>query len=188
MEKTVLKNPGIAAILATLILLMIGCEDPTDERLLNMAQRHSQRQAEQSQQMLALQQEVAAGSRDLVEADARAREELVTQQSGVNQQRDQLEQDRKAIASQRYRDPLIAAVITHLGMIALCLLPLIICWQLLRQPVKPVSDQELSEILLNDLVNPEPQFLLPQEQSQRLATGQPPPDLLSHSEDQSSDA
>ena len=180
--------PGNLAMLLVTILLMVGCEDQTDERLLNMAQRHSQRQAEQSQQMLEMQQEVAAGSRELVEADARAREELVAQQSGLNQQRDQLEQERKAIATQRYRDPLIAAVITHLGLLTLCLLPLVICWQLLKQPVEPVSDQELSEILLNDLVSPEPQFLLPRDQPQRLASGQSqPPDLLSHSEDQAPD-
>ncbi len=172
-------------MLFAMILLMSGCESQIDQRLLEMGQRHSQQQAEQSQQMLELQQEVAAGSRELVEADARAREELVAQQSGVNQQRDQLEQDRKAIAAQRYRDPLIAAVITHLGLIAICLLPLVICWQLLRQPSEPATNQELAEILLNDLVSAEPLLLLPEEQPQRLATGQSqPPELLSHSEDQ----
>jgi hypothetical protein len=170
-----------------MILLMSGCEDETDQRLMEMAQRHSARQAEQSQQMLELQQEVAIGSRELVEADARARAELVAQQSGVNQQRDQLEQDRKAIAAQRYRDPLIAAVITHLGLIAICLLPLVLCWQLLRQPNEPATNQELTEILLNDLVSAEPLLLLPEDQLQRLASGQSqPPELLSHSEDQPS--
>jgi len=151
-----------------MILLMSGCEEQTDQRLLEMAQRYSQRQAQQSQQMLELQQEVASGSRKLVEADARAREELVAQQSGVNQQRDQLEQERQAIAAQRYRDPLIAAVMTHFGLIVICLLPLLICWQLLRQPIEPASEQELTEILIQDLLAKEPLFALRHDRPRRL--------------------
>ena len=62
------------SLIATLIVTAIGCDE--DERLAEMAERHSARQAEQNRQMADLQKEVAEGTRQLVEADARTAHSL----------------------------------------------------------------------------------------------------------------
>ena len=79
--------------------------------------------------------------------------ELHSQREGLDQQRDRLEQERRELASSRYWESLLGEVIRNLGLIILCLLPLTICWLLLRQTSEPVSDQEVAELLLNDLTS-----------------------------------
>ncbi|MEX0867427.1 MAG: hypothetical protein WD030_08710, partial [Pirellulales bacterium] len=120
-----------------------------------------------TRQMAELQREVAQGSRQLVEADAAARKEMVALQrevqaerTEVGQQRDALEGERREIAAQRQRDPIIAATITNLGLLLACLLPLLIALYLLCRPVEPADDREVAELLLTDLVSDKP-LLLP---------------------------
>ena len=124
--------------------------------------------AEQSKQMLEAQQEVAKGSRQLVESDAKAREEIVglhrdiqNEREGLNSQRNQLETDRKTIAKDRYLSPIIAESIKYLGMTLLCLLPLFLCWHLLTLTSKQEGEDLIGEQLLEDLVSDKP-ILLPQ--------------------------
>ena len=108
--------PAVAVMIA---LLMSGCSsDGGDARLAQMTERHEQRQAEQNKQLAQLQQEVATGSRQLVEADAEARRELTVlqrelqaQQAQIVKGHDALEEERRQLASQRQRDPIIAAAI-----------------------------------------------------------------------------
>ena len=137
-------NPVILVVL--LILLLIGCTNSSDDRLVQMAQEHEKRQSAQSQQMARLQQEVAEGSKKLVEADAKARVELAAlqhalrkDQAAVGRQRDQLEAERRGIATQRSRDPIVAAAITNTGLALVCLLPLLVCvymlWCVGRTPL-----------------------------------------------------
>jgi hypothetical protein len=144
---------------------MAGCEE--EERLAEMAERHLERQAEQNRQMADLHKEVAEGTRQLVEADARAREEMVAlqrnlqaDQAAVGQQRDQLEGERRDLAAKRRLDPIIAAAITNLGLLAVCALPLVLCWYLLHPRVEPADAQIVAEVLLQDLVSDRP-LLLP---------------------------
>lgn len=40
-----------------------------------------------------------------------------------------------------------------------CLLPLLLCWYLLRQPVEAASDQEIADLLIGDLVAVRPLLL-----------------------------
>ncbi|WP_339749139.1 hypothetical protein [uncultured Rubinisphaera sp.] len=180
---------SLAVIVIGLLIIISGCEDDPDDRLSTLAERYAERQAEQSRQTVALQQEVAAGSRELVAADAQARQELVTiqrelhsQREGLDQQRDRLEQERRELASSRYWESLLGVVIQNLGLIVLCLLPLTICWLLLRQTSEPVSDQEVAELLLNDLTSDEPQ-LWPQ---QRPLLSEQTPEIASSTEADSS--
>jgi hypothetical protein len=76
-------------------LLLAGCRSSPDERLVAMAKDHEKSQAEQSQQMARLEQELTEGSRKLVEADAKARQELTAiqhelrgDQADIGHQRD----------------------------------------------------------------------------------------------------
>ena len=120
----------VAPIVVMLMLTAIGCDEEENKRLAEMAERHRERQAEQSRQVTELQREVAEGSRRLVEADAQARQEMVTLQrevqaerTEVGRQRDLLEGDRRDLAAKRRLDPIIAAAITNIGLLLACLLP-----------------------------------------------------------------
>jgi hypothetical protein len=186
-------NLPIHLIVVILIATTIGCDKNENKQLADMAERHSQRQAEQSKQMAQLQQEVAAGSRQLVEADAKAREEIVAlhrdvqaERTEFGQQRDALENDRRQIAEQRHRDPIIANAITGFGLLLGCLLPLVLCWYLLHRPVEAADSQVVAEVLLEDLVADRP-LLLPEGEFARTighrANGQ-----LPHEHDNSSGA
>ena len=156
-------------ILVGPLMLMTGCQEHSDQRLTQMALQQTKIQAEQSRQMLELQQEVATGARQLVSADAQSRQEIVAMQHDLQIERanmaqrwDQLEQERKSLASQRYFDSVIAEVISNLGIILICLLPLVVCWQLLRQTIEPAMENEVAELLLEDLVSSKP-LLFPQK-------------------------
>jgi len=81
-----------------LVLATMGCGDGPDQRLVDVAMESAARQAEQNQQMAELQQQVAGGAKQLVEADSRARQELAelqrelrSDQAEIGRQRDALE-------------------------------------------------------------------------------------------------
>jgi hypothetical protein len=174
-------------LMLVIVLLMSGCQS-NDERLVEMAKEHEKSRAEQSQQMARMQQEVAEGSRRLVEADAKAREELTAMQhelrgdqADIGHQHNQLETERREIATQRNRDPIVAAAIMHVGLVLACLLPLLVCvyvlWSVGR---RHDSDAAVTELLVQELVSERP-MLLPPPMVPALthATGEPP-DHRSH--------
>ncbi len=152
-----------------LAVLAGGCNE--NERLARMAQEHAAQQAEQSREMVRVQKEVAQGSKQLVEADAQARREfsglhreLQAERSQIGRQRDALETDRREIAEQRHRDPIIAAAIGQIGLILACLLPLIVCIYLLGGLRRSeASDEMVTELLVEELVAEEPRLLPPRE-------------------------
>ncbi len=144
-----------------LALTALGCDK--NKRLAEQAERHAARQAEQNVRMAEAQREVAEGSRRLVEADAEARKEMValqrevqTERVDMGRQRDLLESDRRQIAEQRYTDPIIADAITQVGLLLACVLPLLVCWQLLRGPTEPADESAVAELLLQDMVAEHP--------------------------------
>jgi hypothetical protein len=150
-------------IVLTMMLTLTGCESDENRRLAELAERQLQRQHEQNQRITEMHHEVAEGSRRLVEAEAKARKEMIglqkeiqTERATVSEQRDALEQERRDFADQRNRDPIIAASIKQIGLLAACVLPLIICWLLLRQPVEPADDRAVAELLIADLVANDP--------------------------------
>lgn len=157
----------VLPIAAMLMLAAIGCDKEENKRRAEMAEKHLERQAEQNQRNSELQQEVAAGSRRLVEADARAREAMValqrevqSERAEVGRQRDLLEVERRELAATRRLDPIIAAAITDIGLLLACLLPLVLCWYLLHRRIEPADDRAVTEVLLEDLVADRP-LLLP---------------------------
>jgi hypothetical protein len=111
---------------------------------------------------------VAEGSKRLVEADAQARTELTAlqrdlqqSQAEVGHQRDQLETDRRDIASQRARDPIVASAIMNVGLIVACLLPLLLCIYIVRSLRDHAeTDTALAEILVQEMTG-ESTMLLP---------------------------
>ncbi len=156
-------------LLLTAILVIgpaIGCQSD-DARIAEMAQRQADREAEHTRQMAQLQQQVAEGSRHLVEADAETRKELTelqrdlrNDQATVGQQRDTLEADRRQIAADRRWDSVIGPAITGAAILIACILPLVVCVMALRGLRHPEQSNEvLSEILVEELVSERPRIL-----------------------------
>jgi hypothetical protein len=139
----------VLAILGLLLLASAGCNE--DER--------AQTNRSQAQ--------VAEASRQLVEADAKARGEIIAMQRDLQQgqaelgrQRDQLEDDRRQYADQRNRDPIIANMILDVGMILACLLPLVLGIVLvLSLRDKSQTDGDLADVLVQEIISEEPALL-----------------------------
>ncbi|MBI1313079.1 hypothetical protein GC176_17455 [bacterium] len=107
--------------------------------------------------MAELQEQVTAGSRALVEADAKARGEIIglqrdiqSERAAIGQQRDRLEAERKQLADERHTAPIVAEAITKSGLLLACLLPLLVCIRLLISQGHPVDDQAIWQILLDE--------------------------------------
>lgn len=174
-----MRNANPAMLIILLTLMTASCAS-NDDRLIEMAREHAARQAESQRQATELQHQVAEGSRQLVESDAKARKDLTalqqqlrSDQAEIGQQRDQLENDRREIAAQRYRDPIIAAIITDIGIVLACLLPLAVCIYVLWSVTRPgESDRDVAELLVQEFVAPEPRFLLPGRSSFSAIEGQ----------------
>ncbi|WP_145181825.1 hypothetical protein [Gimesia chilikensis] len=156
-----------------------GCSPAPDERLAEFAQqtmteqtRQNQRMADQSEAIVDESHQLAEAAKELVERDAEARRELIAAQqelaSQLNEQQsviytghEQLEQDRREIAEQRHRDPIIAAVIQNIGLVIACLLPLLVAVQVIWQMQSQEPDHAaVAELLTLDLTSDEP-LLLP---------------------------
>jgi hypothetical protein len=152
-----------------LICLIVGCGS-NDERLAKMAQDHDTQQAAQNRTMAELQKSVADGTKRLVEAEAESREKfqamqenLRADQATVGEQRDKLEGERREIAQQRIRDPIIAASIVQVGLWLACLLPLVLAgylvWAMRHTPSQ--DDAIVVEFLVTDMAAEHPLLLGP---------------------------
>lgn len=168
-------NPNHRLIPLSLVAAaVIGCSS-SDERLSQLAQEMAHEQASQNHRMAQLQQEVAAGARQLVEAEGRARQEffklqaqLQSQTIDVGRQRDELELQRQQLDLQRRREPLIASAVLQAGLLIACLAPLLLCGQLLRSANQETADELVVELLVRELASNEPRLLAPPETAQQL--------------------
>src|SRR5690606_28234394 len=139
----------------------------------SMAEQRMQndRLADQSQAVVAESHQLAEAAKELVKSDAAARRELIAaqtamtsqlneQQSGIYSGHNQLEQDRRDIASQRHRDPIIATVIQNLGLTVACVLPLVVAVFVIRQMQSQEPDHAaVAEMLVLEMTSDEPRLL-----------------------------
>jgi len=155
---------------ATLICLIIGC---SDERLVQLSREHEACQAEQNLRMADLRKCVADGSKRPIEAEAESRDKLLAMQDNlrgdqatVGEQRDKLESERREIARERIRDPIIAEAIVQVGLCLACLLPLVLAGYLIYAMKHTASqdDAVVTELLVVELVSEKPLFLGPPTQ------------------------
>ena len=167
MRPMMLSNRTSMIAMLLLLTMIIGCGD---HRLAEMAQRttseqarQNQRMADQSEAIVKESHQLAQTAKQLVESDAQARRELIAAQqemtSELNDQRsviyaghDQLETDRRTLAAQRQRDPIIAAAISGFGLMLACLLPLavaaLVAWRMLSQEPDHAAVAELLTLQL----------------------------------------
>ena len=160
--------PVLRIGLPILLILLIGCDDdPPSER----------RQAAEN----------AAAARHLVEADAAIRKDyaivtrnLSAERSEIGRQRDQLEAERKDLALERQRAPLIAEGLRSTALLLLCGLPLLLCGALLRSLPDETRLAELEDLLILEVSGLETTLAEPVRLTSTEPAGDPRllPDLL----------
>jgi hypothetical protein len=138
------------AVMILLIVLATGCSS-SDDRLIRHVAESNRQQAQQNSEMAKLHQEVASGTSRLVEAVAESRKEMVAMESDLQEQRTQLDAERRAIANERHRESLLAPVVSSVGLMLVAALPLVLCWYLLHGLRTP--DEDVSEVLIQNLVS-----------------------------------
>jgi hypothetical protein len=154
--------PPIGTLLTILALITFGCSSG-DERMVELSRQSADRQAEQNRLVETNNRQVLEATNKLVEADAKSRTENIelhrqieAERSGVNQQRDVLEQERRQIAQERNRDPIVADSILAVGGLIAAILPLVVCLFLLRGLFHRSDQEALAEVLVEDLVSRQP--------------------------------
>jgi thiol:disulfide interchange protein len=136
-------------ILAPLLVATSGCESD-DARLARVSQEAAARQAEQNREMARV-----------VESQQALQQGIDAERGHLDQQRTVLEDERRAIATERVRDPIIANALIGAVILAACVLPILLAFFVLRgaHQAEP-DDAALSELLVQELVAEEP-LLLP---------------------------
>lgn len=161
----------LALLTSLTAIVTTGCESQ-DRRLAQYAQRATEQQArqneriaEQSEAVARQSQEVAAAAHKLVEQDAAARRDLIqaqeklqhdnrSERSSLDNQRQQLVEERKAAAQAAVRDPVIAQAIITAGIFLAALLPLLVTLYALRRlPERHPTDELLDDALLQGLID-----------------------------------
>jgi hypothetical protein len=181
MRKTV---PRCLMLLTPLILTVAGCGETPDERLADLTRQSLEQQARQNDRLMDQSQRLTEAAKDLVAADAQARQEFVAlnrdlqaERASIDRQREDMERERRELAAQRHRDPIIAQAIDTAGVLIACLLPLLVCLALLYVASKRGGDADaMNELLVRELAADRP-GLLPAPAARCLAdeSGSPSP-------------
>ena len=163
-------SPGVAMLTMTL-LLMAGCADSRDERFRQLAEQSLRQQSEQNKRLAEQSQQIAEASKHLVENDSRARKEMIAahatlqkdlqaERANINQQLSELETERREIAKQRGRDPIVARTIAGVGLTLSCMLPLLLAGYVIYSLNQSSDDDDaLSEMLVMEITAEKPKLL-----------------------------
>ncbi len=141
------------------VLIAVGCSS-ADERLVDLSRQSVDRQAEQNRLVETNNRQVLESTNKLLEADAHSRtqalemqRQIAAERSGINQQRDALEQERRQIAHERNRDPIVAESIQAAAGLMAAVLPLLVCLALLRGWFHKTEQEVLADVLIQELVS-----------------------------------
>ena len=150
--KKIRRSRPIVILLAVLAgaALLSGCDE--NGRLARKAEENAKRQAEQNEEMARVNREVAEGSKRLVQANAESTDKLLTQQNSLDRERGQIDGERRSLADERHRE----SVLTTLGWLVVCSLPLILCWYLLHGLRHGDDDAEISRLLVEEIASDRP--------------------------------
>lgn len=164
MRKNVLPS---LILLTPLMLIVAGCGETPDERLADLTRESLDQQARQNERLIDQSQQLTEAAKDLVVADAETRQDFVglnrdlqSERASVDRQREDMERERRELAGQRHRDPIIAETIGTVGVLVACFLPLLVCLALLYVASKRSGDAEaVNELLVHELVTDQPTLL-----------------------------
>jgi hypothetical protein len=150
---------------ACLLLLAAGCESD-DQRLVDLAIDADQRQADQNRQIAHQNHELAEAANRLIAADAESRKELVAlerdlqaERSAIGRERDELEGERRQIAAERHWDSVAGEAVSGGALLIGAILPLALCWFVLRGLWQDTEDDGLGEVLAEELTSDSPAFM-----------------------------
>jgi hypothetical protein len=144
-------------------LMITGCDDTA----LTVSREAADRQAGQNREMVRLNREVAAGTRLLVEGEARARQQQTQAHQNLHQERqqvadgwNQLEDERQHMAASRRTESMLATMFQG-GTIAIsAVLALLIAWLTLNGlRGSDDSAQEACQLLAGELLSLETRLL-----------------------------
>lgn len=182
-------NHWLTMITALGLLTMIGCGTPPDGRIEEFARESLKRQAQQNEQMASQSRETAEAARELVKSDGVARQEslqlqqamierdatartelnrlqqdahtaMQQERAAVDRQKSELDTERRQFREQAGRDPIIAAAISAIGLLLVCLLPLALAAYAMYVITRNSDDDRIvSELLITDLASDEPRLL-----------------------------
>jgi hypothetical protein len=170
-----LVNALLIGLRFLVILLAGGCEPSSEGKLAELAERSLAEQARQNERLSQQSQQIADASRLLVEADAQSRQQMIQAhaalqkdirdgQASIEQQRDKLELERKEIAAQRHRDPLVAVSVNFLAISIACGLPLLLAGYVLYVASRcHADDGAVGELLIDELAADRSPLLPPSE-------------------------
>lgn len=140
------------------LISAFGCgqgPDFRDQRLAEFAQKSVNEQAQQNARITEIIKREEASRQELFSLHQSLTKQLNQQQEVIAASRDQLETDRAEMAQQRFRDPIIAAVLQTGGIMIACLLPLLVAvlgiWQMLKQEPDHAA---VAELLVAELTSP----------------------------------
>lgn len=156
----------------TLFAATHGCDDKPTQ----IAREAADRQAQQNTEMAQLNKEVASGTHQLVEADAKARKEIVgvhhdlqAERTRLDTSRSELESERREIAGQRRTESMLVSVSTLVGGLSLVVVLLGFCWYALVAVRRgDGTDAQLNELLICEILPEETPLLTSNQQSRTL--------------------
>jgi hypothetical protein len=130
----------LAAI--TIASLVAGCD--SDQRVVELSRESLNRQAEQNHEMARQNQAVTATTQQLIKSEtdvqhdaSQPHEQLHTERSALDQQRQDLAGERRSLADERQRDSILGQAIPGIVAIVVAALPLVVCWYLARSRAGP---------------------------------------------------
>lgn len=147
------------AVVVIIALGGVGCdENPPDRTAARLAERVTHDQAEQNKRLADATKSLTQGSQQLVSAEAKARQEVISlqrdlrqDQADIGRQRDALEAERRQIASQRLTESAWSAMLFAVGVLLACLAPLVLAGMTLVGLWRSPSDEELHDVLVEHL-------------------------------------
>jgi hypothetical protein len=165
------------------MILIAGCGGGTsDDRIHELSRQAMSEQARQNDRVAEQHQQIAEAAKQLVVAEGEARretlqlqrelaskdtaarqqltqlthdvkEDLASERTELDRQREGLEVERRVIASERYWEPVIGQAISSAVLVLVCAAPLVLCWLVLSRVGNEPIDDQLNELLVRQLVD-----------------------------------
>ena len=96
----------------------------------------------------------------MIVAHAALQKNLQTERTSVDRQREEMETERRQLAQQRARDPIVAQAIRAVGLTLACLLPLLLAGYVIYSLNRNGDDNDaLSELLVMEITAEKPKLL-----------------------------
>jgi hypothetical protein len=157
-----LKTHAIVLVTMSQLISMVGCDD----RATQIAREGANRQAQQNTVITELNKEVTIGSRQLVEADAKARQSLIGVHHDLEAERvrldqgwSRLEDERREISGERRTESMLVAIAKLGGGGIVALVSLALCWFVLVALRTDNAPGELHEFVVGELLSDSRTFI-----------------------------